>query len=602
MTLRKKTLLITGFMIAGMVLTVFIIAQFVILQSYIKLDNDAANQNTQRAVNAFTNRLKNMEKVIIDWAVWDDAYQYASDGNTDFVDSNITVDAFQQLEMNVMLFIDKSGKVLNTSGFDIETGEQVVVPDAVINTLSHDPLLLAVDVATPTKSGIVDLAGKKLMVASATILKGNFDGPPNGTIIQARYLGMNETDNLSQTIGLPVSVYDYNATDLPDDVSKAKIDLTASMPIFVQTLADNAQSGYAVINNMQNQPDLIMRIDMPRSVYQQGKQTLSYFIVLVIILGLVFGGAILFVLEASVLARMAGLSRTVVDISESNDLHKRVTEGGKDEISSLAGVINKLLSSTESSQIELKHRLEELAILQNQKDRFFTHAAHEFRTPLANFRTHLYLARKRPDRADEYLGVLEKVTRQMTDLVEDIFDVARYGEHSIELHELFTSLGQLLKDICADQRPFAITKGIDWEENFTSDKLNVMVDNARITQAIGKIINYVISFTPPSSKIKIQLDQSQDHAVIRVGSTMMNVKREQAVQIFQPFFRTSEGSTVTTGLGLTIAKEIIERHGGRIQFEPNDEKGGTFVIELLLMNEVDVVNKQRVLQDAPVSD
>ena len=76
----------------------------------------------------------------------------------------------------------------------------------------------------------------------------------------------------------------------------------------------------------------------------------------------------------------------------------------------------------------------------------------------------------------------------------------------------------------------------------------------------------------------------------------MNVRREQASQIFQPFFRTSEGSTVTTGLGLTIAKEIIERHGGRIQYEPNNEKGGTFVIELLLMNEIDSANKQQALQ------
>ncbi len=600
MTLRKKTLLVTGFMIAGMVLTVFIIAQFVILQSYVKLDIDSANRNTQRAVNAFTNRLQGMEKVIIDWAYWDDTYQYADDANQEFIDNSITDDAFLSLQLNVMLFIDKSGKVLSAFGFDMATGKQVDVPAEVIDVLSHNPLLLAVDMEqdTKTKSGIVDFEGKKMMVASAPILKSNFEGPPNGTIIQGRYLDSTETANLSQTIGLPVSVYDYNAADLPDDVAKAKTSLTTATPIFVQTLADNAQSGYAIINNLQDVPDLIMRIDMPRSVYQQGKQTLSYFIVLVIILGLVFGGAILYVLEASVLARMAGLSRTVVEISESNDLHKRVTQSGKDEISTLEGVINKLLNSTENSQTELKHRLEELAILQNQKDRFFTHAAHEFRTPLANFRTHLYLARKRPDRAEEYLGVLEKVTRQMTDLVEDIFDVARYGEHSIELHELFTSLGQLLKEICADQRPFAITKGIDWEESFTSEKLNVMVDNARITQAFGKIINYVISFTPPSGKIQIQLSQVQDHAVIHIGSTMMNVKREQAAQIFQPFFRTSEGSTVTTGLGLTVAKEIIERHGGRIQFEPNDEKGGTFVIELLLMNEVDIANNQRVAQDS----
>ncbi len=194
MTLRKKTLFITGCMIAGMVLTVFIIAQFVILQSYIKLDIDSANRNTQRAVNAFTNRLQNMEQVIIDWAFWDDAYQYADDANTDFVDSNITDDAFETLQLNVMLIMDKSGKILNASGFDLAENKQVAIPSEVTEILSHDPLLLAVGMETKTKSGIVDFEGNKMMVASAPILKGNFEGPPNGTFILGRYLDKNETD------------------------------------------------------------------------------------------------------------------------------------------------------------------------------------------------------------------------------------------------------------------------------------------------------------------------------------------------------------------------------------------------------------------------
>ncbi|MCA0456612.1 MAG: hypothetical protein LCI00_21745 [Chloroflexi bacterium] len=596
MTLRKKTLLITGFMIAGMVLLVYIIAQLVILQSYVKLDNDAANHNTQQAINVFTSRLQSMEKIIIDWAFWDDTYTFADGEYPEFVEDAISGDAFVRLNLNMMLFMNKAGELINASSYDLATEQAVDIPADVIDILTHDPLLTTTDEEFNTKSGIVDVGGQKLMVASAPILKSDIQGPPNGTVILGRYLDDQEVHLIGETLGLPVRVFAFNDTGLPEDVSRAKTQLSQLSPIFVQTIADNEQSGYAIISNMQGEPDLIMRIDMPRSVYQQGKQTLSYFIIFLILVGLGFGVAILFILEASVLSRIAALSRSVVDISESSDLHKRVVETGEDELSSLSKVINKLLNSTEQSQTELKHRLEELAILQNQKDRFFTHAAHEFRTPLANFRTHLYLARKRPDRADEYLGVLDKVTRQMTELVEDIFDVARYGERSIELHELFTSLGQLLNDISTDQRPFATTKGIEWEENFTTEKLNVMVDNARITQALSKIINYVISFTPPNGKLKLELTRSQDQAVIRIGSSSMNIRREQASQIFQPFFRTSEGSTVTTGLGLTIAKEIVERHHGRIHFEPNEDKGGTFVVELLLMNEVDATNKAPLLE------
>lgn len=598
MTLRKKTLLITGCMIAGMVLIVYLIAQSVILQSYIRLDHDSANRNTQRAVNVFASQLDSMEKVIIDWAFWDDTYQFASDDNPTYVVDNISDEAFQTLNLNMMLFVNKSGELIYASGFDLMNNQPIAVPADVSDLLVHNALLTTFGEESNTKSGIVDINGIKLMVASAPILQSDFEGPPNGTVIHGRYLDDHEVTRISETLGLPVSVFAYNATDLPTDVFAAKENLTLQEPLFTQTLADNAQSGYAVISDMKGTSDLIIRIDMPRSVYQQGKQTLSYFIVFLIIVGLVFGGAILLVLESSVLSRMTDLSRTVIEISESNDLHRRITTSGEDELSSLATVINKLLNSTEQSQTELKHRLEELAILQTQKDRFFTHAAHEFRTPLANFRTHLYLARKRPDRADEYLGVLEKVTRQMTDLVEDIFDVARYGERSIELHELFTPISQLLKDISTDQRPFAATKGIEWNENFTSEPLNVMVDNARITQAISKLINYVISFTPPNGKISLHLERKQDQAVIRIDSTSMNIRREQASQIFQPFFRTSEGSAVTTGLGLTIAKEIIERHNGRIRFEPNEDKGGTFIVELLLMNDVDANKKPTAVHRA----
>jgi signal transduction histidine kinase len=99
------------------------------------------------------------------------------------------------------------------------------------------------------------------------------------------------------------------------------------------------------------------------------------------------------------------------------------------------------------------------------------------------------------------------------------------------------------------------------------------------------VFTYVLDFAAPGTSITSYISTLADEAIIEIDSNSIDVKPESASQIFQPFYRASEGGQVSTGLSLTVAKEIIELHFGRISYEGNGQGGGTFTIKLLLMEE-----------------
>jgi signal transduction histidine kinase len=285
------------------------------------------------------------------------------------------------------------------------------------------------------------------------------------------------------------------------------------------------------------------------------------------------------------------LNQALGDIGTTRSFDKRIVEEGSDELTGLGHGVNMLLESIDQSQLklqnlnaELEHSLTELRMVQEQKDRFFTHAGHEFRTPLANLRTRLYLARKKPSHLAEHLEVLERVTDQMTALVEDVFDVARYSKRALELHEHHVHLQDIMQSVLNDQIPKAEAKGQIVSQKLAGSEAVVYADPARLKQALTNVFYYVINFTPAGAKINVQLSTLSDEAIIQIDSDSMDITSEAASQIFQPFFRASEGGVVTTGLSLTLAKEIIELHFGRILFEANGHGGGAFTIRLLLMD------------------
>jgi PAS domain S-box-containing protein len=223
--------------------------------------------------------------------------------------------------------------------------------------------------------------------------------------------------------------------------------------------------------------------------------------------------------------------------------------------------------------------------LQEQKTRFIANASHELRTPLTNFTMRLYLLSKQPERLQEHLAVLERITSYMTGLVEDLLDISRFERGVIVLRYQNISLQILLEDIIRLQQPGAENKHIELTAELPEEPITVEADLKRLTQVMINLVVNALNYTPAGGKVTIMLGTQttggQSWAVIRVIDTGIGIAPQHLPRLFEPFFRASESSSPGTGLGLPIAREIVEMHQGTLTVESTLGMGSTFTVRLL---------------------
>lgn len=224
--------------------------------------------------------------------------------------------------------------------------------------------------------------------------------------------------------------------------------------------------------------------------------------------------------------------------------------------------------------------------LQAQRDRFIANASHELRTPLTNVKLRLYLMRRQPDLMDEHLAVLEHVTNQMHELVEDLLDVARFERGIYQLELVPVELQMLIEDVVSVQKPHAERKTITLEQRAPVQLLTIRADYSRMVQVLTNLVVNAINYTPEGGHVTVEADPDPEApdtmAVVRVLDTGVGMAAEQLVHIFEPFFRINVGPIRGTGLGLSIARELVQLHGGHIDVESRVGVGTVFTIRLPL--------------------
>lgn len=226
--------------------------------------------------------------------------------------------------------------------------------------------------------------------------------------------------------------------------------------------------------------------------------------------------------------------------------------------------------------------------LQDERSRFVAFASHELRTPITNIKTRLYLLRRQPEKMDEHIDIMSEVTDRMKKLVDDLLDVNRFERGSIELQRVETALYVLLQAVIETQQPEAERMGIRLNVSYTAEPLPVLIDVERIAQAITSLITNAINYTPEGGEVRVQLRHSAPHerppcALVIVEDTGVGIAPEHIDHIFQPFYRVAS-SVAGTGLGLTVAREIVALHGGDIAAHSEPGLGSRFIIRLPLVS------------------
>lgn len=363
MTLRWKTLLIIGIALLGMIGILYLVSSKLILSSFADLEEQRTSENVERAANALSDDISGIDTMTNDWASWDDTYAFIQDRNQKYIESNPTDEAFTGLRLNVMLFINSSGELVFGKAFDLKDEQEIPVPQSLMEHLSVDDPLVHHITPDDNLHGIIFLTEGPMLVASEPILTSNAEGPSRGTLIMGRYLDATEIERLAKITRLSIDIQRPDESNLPSDFEAANASLSGGKSIIVTPLDKETVAGYTLLNDIYGKPVLLLRVDMPRDIYQHGENTLLYFVFGLLGIGLIFFILTLVLMGKLVLSPMSRLSADVSSVAVGGEPTARVRIVGKDELSSLAAGINKMLRALERSHETLRESEQQYAAL-----------------------------------------------------------------------------------------------------------------------------------------------------------------------------------------------------------------------------------------------
>jgi PAS domain S-box-containing protein len=372
MKLRRKTLSIVGITIAGLTGILYAASSSILLGSLIKAEEQEATQVVKGVLSVFGQTADDFNSRFADWSAWDDTYAFVQNRNSEFIASNLVPEGLATSRVNIAVFVNTSGKIVYGTGFDSEKLKLTPVPEALKRHISLSDPLLQHPNPKSSLAGILLLPSGPILITSRPIITTKSTGPIRGTLVFGRNLDAAGIAKLSKITRLPLIVHSVNEPRLPADFQKAREKLSEKKPILVRPLSEESIAGYALINDIYNQPALLLRVDIPREIYRQGQISLLYLLVSVVLAGIGLVGCTLLLLEGLVLSPLSGLAKAVNYISSSQDLSVRLPVTGEDELSDLAHTINGMLSAiaiAESEQLEEKARYQ--AVVEQATDCIF---------------------------------------------------------------------------------------------------------------------------------------------------------------------------------------------------------------------------------------
>jgi two-component system, chemotaxis family, CheB/CheR fusion protein len=239
---------------------------------------------------------------------------------------------------------------------------------------------------------------------------------------------------------------------------------------------------------------------------------------------------------------------------------------------------------------ELRRRVEELAAADRRKDEFLAMLAHELRNPLAAISNAGYVLGRKgsPDpRSAELLAMIGRQIRHLSRLVDDLLDVSRFSRGLIELRMAPMELHRAVQGAVETARPHLEQRRHTLEVSLPDEPLWLEADVTRIEQVLANLLHNAAKFTPPGGAVRLSAGREGDEAVVRVSDNGAGISPELLPQIFDLFVqeeRSLDRSQGGLGIGLTLVRSLVERHGGRVEVASEGPgRGSEFTVRLPLL-------------------
>lgn len=257
-----------------------------------------------------------------------------------------------------------------------------------------------------------------------------------------------------------------------------------------------------------------------------------------------------------------------------------------DEQLALVGVIADeaaIIVETAILNRRLQRTAEQLASLNRMKDEFVSTVSHEFKTPLttiSGFLTVMLDGDTGPLNSQQmkFLSIAKSASKRLSGLVSDLLDLSRL-EGGAKMEPAPVDLGRLAAESVENHQPAAAEAGKTLTSEAPESLPKAMGDERWLHLVLDNLVSNAIKFTKPGGRVRVKVQDKGEFIMVSVSDDGIGIPPEDREKVFERFYRAGNRAEVNapgTGLGLAIAREVVDKHGGKIWLESELGKGTAF--------------------------
>ncbi|GAC1322612.1 MAG: hypothetical protein NVSMB22_09560 [Chloroflexota bacterium] len=308
---------------------------------------------------------------------------------------------------------------------------------------------------------------------------------------------------------------------------------------------------------------------------QSDLRLLEITLVYSLVIGLAFG-----LIVATLVTRQIQLLHDGAVQIGSGRFDTRVEVNGNDEIAVLAHAFNRM-SGELGDLFRRKQALE-----QGRKD-LIAAVSHDLRTPLTSIRAMIDAINDGvvtdPAQISRYLGLIQGESQRLAELIDDLFEISRIESGSLALRLASLPVTELVTETVDGLQIEAQRKGVQLQATCASNVPPLPLDGPRMQRVLVNLIQNAVRHTPPGGEVSVEVGRENGHVRVAVADTGEGISLDDQRHIFDQFYRGEKSRSRESGgagLGLAIARAIVEAHHGSIEVESSPGHGARFVVTL----------------------
>lgn len=279
-----------------------------------------------------------------------------------------------------------------------------------------------------------------------------------------------------------------------------------------------------------------------------------------------------------------GCPRTTVEVEQRDDGHVGV----------LRFSVRPVRRGDSAAAMIVIEDVTQQRVAEEARNAFVAQATHELRTPLTNIRLYLETALDATENdaglRGKCLTIISQETRRLERMVGDVLSIAEIEAGSLKLNQDDVRLEAVFEELRADYEAQAKEEEIAVQYNLPPKLPVLQGDRDKIVLALHNLMGNALKYTPEGGQVTVTVEASADRLVVEVADTGIGIAEEELERIFEKFYRSRDRRVADckgSGLGLTLAREVVRLHGGDITVESELDHGSTFTLTLPLLMEAD---------------